>query len=84
MLIEAIKAKQTKRLLGKAQTRVIISALIINNLSFNNVIGDKVITTHQQNINLGSFGGETGLDSNQLGGELLKAISAHLMGIESK
>ncbi len=83
-VIEAIKAKQTKRLLGKAQTRVIISALIINNLSFNNVIGDKVITTHQQNINLGGFGGETGLDSNQLGGELLKAISAHLMGIESK
>ncbi len=76
------EAKYKKRLLGKAQTRIIITSVIIEQLTLTIIKNNKTITKHLQNVELGSFGGENGLASNQLGGELLKKILAKLINTE--
>jgi hypothetical protein len=77
-VMQAKQAKQQKRLLGKAQTRVIISSVIIEDATFNRIIAGQSINRHFKSIDLGRFGDKYGLDSNQLGGELLKAIISQL------
>ncbi len=83
-VIQANAVKQKKRLLGKAQTRIIISSAIINNAKLTRIDKGQSTKIHFKNIELGSFGGEHGLDSNQLGGELLKAILNQLSILNSK
>ena len=83
-VIQANAVKQKKRLLGKAQTRIIISSVIINNAKLTRINKGRSTNMHFKNIELGSFGGEHGLDSNQLGGELLKAILNQLSILNSK
>ncbi len=83
-VIQANAVKQKKRLLGKAQTRIIISSAIINNAKLTRIDKGQSTNIHFKNIELGSFGGEHGLDSNQLGGELLKAILNQLSILNSK
>jgi hypothetical protein len=81
-VIASNEAKYKKRLLGKAQTRIIITSVIIEQLTLTIVKNNKTITKHLQNVELGRFGGENGLASNQLGGELLKKILAQLINTE--
>ncbi len=83
-VIQANAVKQKKRLLGKAQTRIIISSAIINNAKLTRIDKGQSTNMHFKHIELGSFGGEHGLDSNQLGGELLKAILNQLSILNSK
>lgn len=75
-VIASKKEKQKKRLLGKAQIRVIISSIVIEKLTFNDI--NKETNQEFSNVELGSLGGELGLDSNQLGGELLRVILTDL------
>lgn len=82
-VIASNEAKQKKRLLGKALTRVKISSVIIDDLTLTVIKDNKTLTKHFNNIQLGSFGNEHGLESNQLGGELLKQILNHLIRIEN-
>ena len=81
-IIASNAAKQKKRLLGKAQTRVIITSVIIEQLKLTIIKDNKAVTKHLKNVELGRFGDENGLASNQLGGELLKRILAQLMKLE--
>lgn len=76
------EAKQKKRLLGKAQTRIIITSVIIEQLALTIIKDNETITKHLKNVELGRFGDENGLASNQLGGELLKRILAQLITVE--
>jgi hypothetical protein len=82
-IIASKEAKQKKRLLGKAITRVRISSVIIDELTLNITNNNQTQTKRFKNIQLGSFGNENGLESNQLGGELLKQILHHLINIEN-
>jgi len=82
-VIASNEAKQKKRLLGKALTRVKISSVIIEDLTLTVIKDHKILTKHFSNIQLGSFGNENGLESNQLGGELLKQILDNLISIEN-
>jgi len=82
-VIASNEAKQKKRLLGKALTRVKISSVIIDDLTLT-VINENTTQTMQfKNIQLGSFGNKNGLESNQLGGELLKQILSKLIKLEN-
>jgi len=81
-IIASKEAKQKKRLLGKALTRVTISSVIIDELTLTIIKDNKILTKNVKDIQLGSFGDENGLDSNQLGGELLKQILYKLISIE--
>ncbi len=81
-IIASNEAKQKKRLLGKAQTRVIITSVIIEELTLTIIKDNKAITKHLTNVELGRFGDENGLASNQLGGELLKSILSQLIKLE--
>ncbi len=82
-IIASNEAKQKKRLLGKAITRVKISSVIIDELTLHITNNNQRQTKQFKNIDLGSFGAENGLESNQLGGELLKQILQHLISIEN-
>jgi hypothetical protein len=82
-IIASNEAKQKKRLLGKAITRVKISSVIIDELTLHITNNTQRQTKQFKNIDLGSFGAENGLESNQLGGELLKQILQHLISIEN-
>ncbi len=82
-IIASNEAKQKKRLLGKAITRVKISSVVIDELTLNITKNNQMQTKQFKNIQLGSFGNENGLESNQLGGELLKQILQHLINIEN-
>ena len=86
-VIASNAAKQKRRLLGKALTRVRISSVLIEELTLTIIKGDvknnEVITKHFDNIELGSLGNEDGLDSNQLGGELLKLLLKELIRLEN-
>ncbi len=77
-VIQAKQAKQQKRLLGKAQTRIIISSVIIEGATLTHIIEGQSTNKYFDTIDLGRFGDKYGLDSNQLGGELLKAIISQL------
>lgn len=81
-IIASKKAKQNKRLLGKAITRVKIESVIIDNLTMTIIRDNNVITKQVKNIQLGSIGDENGLGSNQLGGELLRRLLNELIKIE--
>jgi hypothetical protein len=81
-IIASNEAKHKKRLLGKAQTRVIITSVIIEQLTLTIIKDNKAVTKHLNNIELGRFGDENGLASNQVGGELLKRILSQLISIE--
>jgi hypothetical protein len=81
-VIASNEAKQKKRLLGKALTRVTIKSVIIDELILTIIKDNKVVRKNVKNIQLGSFGDENGLDSNQLGGELLKQVLYKLISIE--
>ncbi|HBY87246.1 MAG TPA: hypothetical protein DEO86_15375 [Colwellia sp.] len=82
-VIASNEAKQKKRLLGKAITRVKISSVIIDELTLTVIHETKTQTKQFKNIQLGSFGNENGLESNQMGGELLKQILAKLIKLEN-
>lgn len=82
-IIDSKKAKQKKRLLGKAITRINIMSVIIDELTLTIIKGDNVITKQVKNIQLGRLGDENGLDSNQLGGELLRRLLNELINIEN-
>ncbi len=82
-VIASNEAKQKKRLLGKALTRVKISSVIIDELTITVIKDNKALTKQFKNIQLGSFGNENGLESNQLGGELLKQILYKLISLEN-
>jgi hypothetical protein len=82
-IIASNEAKQKKRLLGKALTRVKISSVIIDDLTLTVINENKTQTKQFKNIQLGSFGNENGLESNQLGGELLKQILSKLIKLEN-
>jgi len=82
-VIASNEAKQKKRLLGKAITRVKISSVIIDELTLTVIHETKTQTKQFNNIQLGSFGNENGLESNQMGGELLKQILAKLIQLEN-
>jgi len=82
-VIASNEAKQKKRLLGKAITRVKISSVIIDELTLTVIHETKTQTKQFKNIQLGSFGNENGLESNQMGGELLKQILAKLIQLEN-
>ncbi len=73
-IIASKKAKQKKRLLGKAQTRIKISAVFIDELTLTVINNNNVITKRFHNVELGSIGNKDGLVSNQLGGELLRLL----------
>lgn len=75
-VIESKAAKKKQRLLGKAQIRVIISAITIEKLTLTN--SDNNSKKELEQIVLDGFGGEEGLDSNQVGGELLRALLEQL------
>ena len=82
-VIASNEAKQKKRLLGKAITRVKISSVIIDELTLSVIHETKTQTKQFKNIQLGSFGNENGLENNQMGGELLKQILAKLIQLEN-
>lgn len=82
-VIASNEAKQKKRLLGKAITRVKISSVIINELTLTVIHDNKMQTKQFENIQLGSFGNKNGLESNQMGGELLKQILAKLIELKN-
>lgn len=82
-VIASNAAKQKRRLLGKALTRVRISSVLIEELTLTIVKDNKVMSKQFENIELGSIGNEDGLDSNQLGGELLKLLLKELIRLEN-
>jgi hypothetical protein len=83
-VIIAKQNKQQKRVLGKAQTRLKISSISIEQLSIYSIEQGNTSVEHFTNIALDSLGGEYGLASNQLGGELLNRLitkAIHLQNI---
>ncbi len=81
-VIESKAAKQKKRILGKAQTRIIISSIVINELTLTSIKNSKELQQDFQNIEFGRIGDKNGLDSNQLGGELLRRLLNKLISLE--
>jgi len=81
-VIAAKAAKQKKRLLGKAQTRIIISSVVIDELTLTSIKNKKEVSHTFKSIELDRFGGENGLDSNQLGGELLRRLLNKVIRLE--
>lgn len=81
-VIASTKAKQEKRLLGKAQTRIFASSVVINNLTLTSISGTNQTSKHVEEITLGNLGGEHGLDSNQFGGELLRRLFDKINNID--
>jgi len=81
-VIASKEAKQKKRLLGKAQTRIIISSVVINELTLTSIKNNKEIQQDFQNIEFGGIGDENGIDSNQLGGELLRRLLNKVIELE--
>ena len=90
-IIASNTAKQKKRILGKATTRIKISNVIIDDLTLTVIKNNqgsnednKKSTKNIKHISLGSFGDNEGLASNQIGGELLKQLLNKLIIIEKK
>ncbi|MCW8866020.1 MAG: hypothetical protein OQK09_09070 [Colwellia sp.] len=69
-----VEHKQTKKKRGKAQTKINIQAITINTLIVNTTHNDTTDSVHFSNIQLSPIGGEQGIVTNQLGGELLIAL----------
>jgi hypothetical protein len=68
--------------MGKAQSRALVSSIVIEELVLTIIKGDKSTTTHYHDIELGQLGDENGLDSNQLGGELLRRLLNKIINLE--
>lgn len=91
-IIASKEAKQRKRLLGKAITRVIVQEVTIDKLSISrahqesndNMATNKDGSLTFTNVSLGRFGQEEGLASNQLGGELLKQLLQKALELEKE
>ena len=81
-IIASKEAKQKKRLLGKAQTRITIASLVIDKLTLTSIVDNKTITQHYTAVDLGRFGDDNGLDTNQLGGEVLRRLLHELINID--
>jgi hypothetical protein len=81
-IIASKEAKKTKRLLGKALTRLSIASLVIDDLTLTSIVDGKEVTQHFTQINLGRFGDDNGLDTNQLGGEILRRLLIELIRID--
>jgi len=81
-VISSNETKHKNRLLGKAQTRVIVTSVIIDELILTTLKNNQVTTKHFNNVELGPFGDESGLASNQLGGELLRQLLDKLINID--
>lgn len=79
-IIASNAAKQQKRLLGKALTRIKIDKVILNNLTVNAYDGNTVNTQVFKQISLGKLGDKNGLASKQVGGELLKRLLEKVSG----
>lgn len=73
-IIASKAAKQEKRLLGKALTRVKIDAIIIDTLTLHTVHDGQVVTTVLNQVSLDALGNKKGLATNQLGGEILRRL----------
>jgi hypothetical protein len=82
-VIIAKQSKQQKRLLGKAKIRVKISSISIGQLSIHSTEQGNKNVQHFTNIALGELGGEHGLASNQLGGELLNSLITKAINLQS-
>ncbi|TMM47429.1 hypothetical protein [Colwellia ponticola] len=82
-IIASNETKQKNRLLGKASTRVLINAVMIDRLTLTMRQGNQIISKDFSNIALGNIGGDNGLASNQLGGELLRKLLAKLISLEN-
>ena len=73
--LEAKAAKQKKRILGKATTRITILAFTIESLEINTIHEDgSNLMRHFNNIELPVIGKEHGLASKQLGGEIIRLL----------
>ncbi len=81
-LIIAKQNKQQKRLLGKAKTRLKILAISIEQLNIHNTEQNTTNVEHFTNVTLGSLGGEQGLASNQVGGELLNRLMTEAISLQ--
>ena len=77
-IIASNEAKQKKRILGKGLTRVIVSSLAIEHLTLTTINGTQQTTTRLEQVDLGGIGNENGIDSNQLGGEILRRLFSKL------
>jgi len=81
-IIASKETKQKKRLLGKALTRVQVSSFVISKLTLITTVDNQTVTQHFEQVDLGSFGDKNGLDSNQLGGEILRRLLDKLITID--
>lgn len=72
--IEAKAAKKKSPQRKKINTKVIVKYINIKNLHITMIKQDRVNQKVFNNITLASIGGKDGLNSNQLGGELLKTL----------
>ncbi len=69
-----IEHKKAKKKRGKPQAKINIHAITINTLVLNNTHNGKTTTMQLNNIQLAAIGGEQGIATNQIGGELLLAL----------
>ena len=83
-VIIAKQSKQQKRLLGKAKIRLKISLISIDQLSIHTIEQGNTNVQHFTNISLGALGGEHGLASNQLGGELLNSLISKVIYLQNR
>jgi hypothetical protein len=81
-VIASKKAKHDKRILGKAQNRALISSIVIEELIFTRIKDNQRITEQFYGIELDEMGDKNGLDSNQIGGELLRRLLNTFITIE--
>ena len=73
--LQAKAAKQKKRVLGKATTRITILAFTIESLEINTIHEDgSNLVRRFNNIELPVIGKEHGLASKQLGGEIIRLL----------
>jgi hypothetical protein len=82
-VIEVKAAKQQKRILGKAATRITILSFTIKSIEINNIAKDNNIRVqHFNNVTLPVVGEANGLASNQIGGEILRLLLLKLSQLQ--
>ncbi len=69
-----IEHKEAKKKRGKPQAKINIHAITINSLVLNETHNGKTQTIQLNNLQLAPIGGEQGIATNQIGGELLLAL----------
>lgn len=81
-IIASKAEKKQKKLLGKAQTRIAVQAITINQLTLN-IIDSEQTKVHQFNqVKLGTIGDTNGLASNQAGGEILRVLLEKILTLQ--